>query len=63
MIPTPRYLLENQIKSPHLGLEHMYTRGGCMLMYGKTNIKKNNNEKNCQKKKKVHILDLANQKH
>ena len=26
--------------------EHVYTRGRCMLMYGKTNTKKNNKNKN-----------------
>ena len=31
--------------------EHMYTRGGCMLMYGKTNTIKNKERKKRKKKK------------
>ena len=31
--------------------EHVYTRGGCMLMYGKTNTIKNKERKKRKKKK------------
>ena len=42
--------------------KHVYTRGGCMLMYGKTNTilqsKNNNNNNKKIKKDAVHVLKM-----